>query len=37
MRVLGSRHPQTVPRRRLGDLVERLTNGFVGPTRDIYV
>ena len=37
MRVLGSRHLQTVPRRRLGDLVERLTNGFVGPTRDIYV
>ena len=24
-------------RRRLGDIVERLTNGFVGPTRNIYV
>jgi type I restriction enzyme, S subunit len=27
----------TFGRRRLGDIVERLTNGFVGPTRDIYV
>lgn len=24
-------------RRRLGDLVDRLTNGYVGPTRNIYV
>ena len=24
-------------RRRLADIVDRLTNGFVGPTRDIYV
>ena len=24
-------------RRRLADVVDRLTNGFVGPTRDIYV
>lgn len=27
----------TYGRRRLGDIVQRLTNGFVGPTRDIYV
>jgi type I restriction enzyme, S subunit len=25
------------PRRRLADIVTRLTNGYVGPTRDIYI
>jgi type I restriction enzyme, S subunit len=32
-----SRVGETSGRRRLGDIVDRLTNGFVGPTRDIYV
>ena len=32
-----SRVGETCGRRRLGDIVDRLTNGFVGPTRDIYV
>ena len=28
---------QLVPGRKLGSIVDRLTNGYVGPTRDIYV
>jgi type I restriction enzyme S subunit len=28
---------ELIQRRRLGSLVARLTNGYVGPTRDIYV
>jgi type I restriction enzyme, S subunit len=34
-RSLGGR--TNFSRRRLADVVDRLTNGFVGPTRDIYV